>query len=74
MEWTKQSAWNGARHVGCLTCTDGTPDLLPMDALVAVGFGDARITRDGDTVFDEMTADDFHSLAEYEAMAQNRVG
>lgn len=37
---------------GCLTCGP-QPITLHMDAVIAVGFGDARVTRDGELVWSE---------------------
>lgn len=30
---------------------------LPLDSLIAVGFGDATVTKNNETVYDEMTAE-----------------
>ena len=36
----------------CLNCPPILP-LLPLDAVIAVGFGSAGVTRDGESVWDE---------------------
>jgi hypothetical protein len=50
MNWTKQPAIEG-RHQGCLSA-GVAENLFPMDAVIAVGFGSATVTRDGDQVYD----------------------
>lgn len=42
---------------GCLHC-GAQHAVLPMDALIAVGFGDASVTRNGELVYSEPRADD----------------
>ena len=42
---------------GCLICGP-QPILLPGDAVIAVGFGDAGVTMDGDPVWSEAAAGD----------------
>lgn len=69
MTWKKLPPYAGTVHQGCLNGPRVTK-IAPMDMSIAVGFGDARITKDGITIFDEMHADDFHILAEFEQMAQ----
>lgn len=51
MTWTKQPPIHGTIH-GCFL--NPTYDIAPMDMLIAVGFGDARVTRDGETVYSEL--------------------
>lgn len=53
---------------GCLNCPPAYA-IAPMNTLVAVGFGYAHISKDGEVVFDEQQSDDFHTLEEFEAMA-----
>ena len=36
MTWTKQPPFTGTKHLGCLNCTDGTPDPLPHASLAAI--------------------------------------
>jgi hypothetical protein len=43
-------------HGGCLCC-GYQYDHLPMDSLIAVGFGYARVTKGTETVYDEMDTD-----------------
>ena len=45
----------------CLNCCS-LVDVAPMDMLIAVGFGDANVTKDGEEVYSEMAIgmnDDF---------------
>lgn len=53
MEWKKLPAIEGG-HGGCLCC-GYQHDVLPMDALIAVGFGDASVTKDGMVIWDELS-------------------
>jgi hypothetical protein len=46
---------------GCLCC-GYQHQHLPLDALIAVGFGSARVSKDGHSVYDEM---DVHDDADY---------
>ena len=72
--WTKEP-YKGQVHHGCLNC-GGTHDVAPMDMLIAVGFGDACATKDGQAVYDEMSVmhgsgnfDDLATLQQIEDMA-----
>jgi hypothetical protein len=56
-------------HGGCLNCPPAHA-VAPMNTLIAVGFGDAHISKDGEVVFDGERADDFHELGEFEALAK----
>ena len=58
MTWEKLPAYTGEKHVGCFTCTDGTPDIAPMDMIIAVGFGYAGAKRDGVEVYREPMVDE----------------
>ena len=65
--------FDGAVHQGCLSCPPVTK-LAPMNLHVAVGFGMAMITKDGETIYSEptnMEEYDCRSLAEFEQMAQS---
>lgn len=55
---------------GCLNC-GYQHDVLPMDALIAVGFGDASLTRNGDVVYSEDPGgnEPYITAAQAEAMA-----
>lgn len=56
---------------GCLNCGP-KPDELPMDAVIAVGFGDASLYRDGERIMGEdpgMDFDDCPTVAQAEAIA-----
>lgn len=68
--WTKVEPWTGAIHHGCLCCPS-VPRVADLDTPVAVGFGDAHISRDGEIVYQEPNTDDgdFRCLHEFEAMA-----
>lgn len=70
--WEKLPPYTGEVHQGCLCCPP-VEAKAPMGMIIAVGFGDARVTRDGDTIFDENNApetdEDYHSLQEFEDMA-----
>ncbi len=58
-------------HGGCLHC-GYQHEHLSLDALIAVGFGMAMITKDGRPVFDEQDSpDEFRDLAYFEAMARD---
>ena len=41
----------GKLFIGCLNCSSANYT-APMDMLVCVGFGDAYVTKDGQTVYD----------------------
>ncbi|MCB1719526.1 MAG: hypothetical protein KDK05_30690, partial [Candidatus Competibacteraceae bacterium] len=72
--WTKEKPYEGTIVQGCLCC----PSVLPvacLDTVVAVGFGIAQITKDGEVIFDEMEAqdtpwDEFPTLRKFEEMAK----
>ena len=49
--WKKEPAIEG-KHGGCLNCGP-RPSLFPPDARIAVGFGGASLTKDGQYVWDE---------------------
>jgi len=44
-------------HSGCLNC-GYQYDILPMDALIAVGIGGATVTKDHEVVYDENQVDE----------------
>ena len=50
MKWQKSPAVNPG-HNPCLHCPDPLP-VLAMDSIVAVGFGDAHLERDGELILD----------------------
>lgn len=71
MNWKKENALiaeDEARHGGCLVCPPAY-GVAPMGTLIAVGFGDAHISKDGEVVFTEQDSDEFHYLEEFEVMA-----
>lgn len=51
-KWNKLPPWTGRIHQGCLNCPP-VAETAPMDTIVAVGFGYAAITRDGEVVYSE---------------------
>lgn len=56
---------------GCLCC-GYQHDVLPMDSIIAVGFGEASLTRDDETVWEElphMEEEDFMTVKQAEAIA-----
>lgn len=53
---------------GCLKCPPAHA-IAPMQTLIAVGFGDAHVSKDGEIVFDEQQSDEFHELKEFEELA-----
>jgi len=53
MSWAKLTPLTEPVSKGCLNC--GTNHVVaPMDMLIAVGFGDARVTKDGETIYSEL--------------------
>lgn len=54
--WDKLPAYQGAHHKGCLHCGQ-LHDALPINSVLAVGFGVVQVTRDGVTVW---SGDDEH--------------
>ena len=52
MQWKKVEPWTGKIWRGCLNCPP-VEQKAPLDTLVAVGFGYAAITRDGEQVYVE---------------------
>lgn len=54
MTWTKQPPIKGTIH-GCLH--NPVYDVAPMDMEIAVGFGYAIVTKDGEKVYEERIAD-----------------
>lgn len=43
-------------HHGCLCCSSAC-QVAHMDMLIAVGFGSANVTRDGECIYDEQQAE-----------------
>lgn len=54
--FTKLPAIKG--NIVCLCCEAGSHDVLGMNALLGVGFGDCVVTKDGDPVYSEMALGD----------------
>lgn len=67
--WEKLPAWQGDVYNACLCCPT-TERIAPLDMIIAVGFGDAKITKDGETIYREEDSDDFRTLLEFEQLAQ----
>ena len=49
----KEKPYEGALHIGCLTCSTASRD-LKMDRSLSVGFGDVVVTKNGNQVYSEM--------------------
>ena len=43
-------------HIGCLTCSPATR-ILDMERILAVGFGDVTVTKDGKRLYSEVEMD-----------------
>jgi len=56
MSWKKLPPIKGGSG-GCLCC-GYQHDILPMDAVIAVGFGCAMVTKDGSEVYNEQDVDE----------------
>lgn len=69
MPFEKVEPYQGVVYQGCLNCQP-VETIAPLDMIIAVGFGSAEITKDGEPIFWEKSDDDdFHHLAEFESMA-----
>ena len=51
MVWEKMEPIKDGES-GCLCCGDAR-EILPMNAVIAVGFGSATVSKNGETVYDE---------------------
>ena len=73
MAWEKLPAYTGKVYQGCLHASP-VEETAPLDTMVAVGFGSALITKDGEVVYSEPSNptswDDLPELSVCEAMAQ----
>jgi len=62
--------------VACLTCGCGARSDLEMDRIIAVGFGSAGYSRDGETLWDEQECngeyDDAHTVGYVESLAKQQ--
>lgn len=56
MSWTKLPPVKG--KTVCAVCGCGAHDTLDMSALLAVGFGDTNLTRDGERIYSENSVED----------------
>ena len=56
MSWTKLDPWTGPTQIGCLTCSPvpANVPLCRLDRLLAVGFGDVTVTKDGVCLYSEL--------------------
>lgn len=70
--WIKAPAFTGTIHQGCLCCPPVEPK-APMNMLIAVGFGEATVRRDGEVVLDGENmpedATDYYTLKDAEKLA-----
>lgn len=44
-------------HWGCLNCTTAAT-VAPLDMIIAVGFGSAMVTKNGELIYDEQSVED----------------
>jgi hypothetical protein len=66
MSWKKETAIEGGVSSGCLCC-GVKATVAPMETVMAVGFGDVSVTKDGKT---EWSGDDLEkTLQEFEDIA-----
>ena len=56
MNYQKMKRIKGG-HGGCLTC-GYQYDILPLKAIISVGFGEATVTKNGEKVYDENNCED----------------
>ena len=72
MTWVKMEPYEGKIYQGCLNCPP-VQRLAPMDMVIAVGFGSATLTKDGQVVYSEpqrsCEEDEFWTVAMAEAEA-----
>lgn len=50
MEWVKEKPAEKI-HIGCLNCSTAAR-VAPMEMIIAVGFGYAIVTKDGEQIYD----------------------
>lgn len=55
MEFEKLQGIKGGQS-GCFCCGN-QHEHLPMNSLIAVGFGDASVTKNGEVIYEEMAAE-----------------
>jgi hypothetical protein len=68
MTWKKEPAWTKDVHFGCLNC-GSNHRIAPMTMLIAVGFGGAVVTKDGEIVIDGERAEDWVTVEQAEKLA-----
>lgn len=70
MTWTRVAPHSGPVHHGCLTCSR-TDEIADLRMTVAVGFGSASVSRDGEQIWFETGDEDqeLYNLAHFEALA-----
>lgn len=57
-------------HIGCANCSSAALE-APMDMVIAVGFGDATVTKDGEVIYDErsISGDNYWTVQDAENLA-----
>lgn len=70
MAWVKEPPLTGGRLIGCGNC-GYKPEVAPLDMRIAVGFGCARLTKNGEIVWEEGNKEyvDCITVAQAEEMA-----
>jgi hypothetical protein len=68
MTWTKVKPYDGHIYQGCLNCPT-VEKTASLDTVVAVGFGEANISKDNKIVYRD-NGKDVRTLAEFEDMAK----
>lgn len=70
MKWTRLTPIEGGN--GPCLCCGGTHSILPMDTVIAVGFGSAGYSKDGETLWQEMNHkfDECPTVESVEAIAK----
>jgi hypothetical protein len=68
VSWERLPAVEGS--VACLTCGAGAGTDLPMERMIAVGFGSAGYSKDGEILWEECAEDEnFPQVSDVEAQA-----
>lgn len=70
MGWEKQPPLIGGKIVGCLNC-GYKPEVAPLEKKIAVGFGDAYLSKNGERIWEEGNKewDDCLTVAQAEELA-----
>ncbi len=70
MAFKKEKPYTDKIHQGCLNCAP-VEEIASMDMVIAVGFGCAQVTKDGEIIFQEQSNDEnIRILNEFEEMAK----